>query len=73
MTSKQVKLSRLDREDFACSLRMMLSEGRCTKGKERVRIFIYFLKNPVDLLKSLVATAYVDCMAYAPCPVSDFV
>ena len=58
---------RLDLEDFACSLRMMLSEGRCKKGKERVRIFIYFLKNLVDLLKSPVARAYVDCTAYAPC------
>ena len=56
---------RLDREDFACSLRMMINEGRCKKGKERVRIFIFF--NPVDLLKSLVAIAYVDCTAYAPC------
>ena len=56
---------RLDCEDFACSLRMMLSEGRCKKGKERV-IFLYIL-NLVDLLKSLVATAYVDCTAYALC------
>ena len=58
--------SRLDREDFACSLCMMLSEGRCKKGKERVRFFIFF-ENLVNLLKSLVATAYVDCTAYAPC------
>ena len=43
------------------------SDGRCKKGKERVRIFIYFLKNLVDLLKLLVATAYVDCTACAPC------
>ena len=49
--------SRLDREDFACSLRMILSEGRYKKGKERA----------VDLLKSLVATAYVDCTTYATC------
>ena len=27
----------------------------------------FFLKNLVDLLKSPVARAYVDCMAYAPC------
>ena len=47
------------------------SEGRCKKGKERVRIFYYFLKNLVDMLKSLVATAYIDCTAYAR-PVSDF-
>ena len=43
------------------------SDGRYKKGKERVRIFIYFLKNLVNLLKSLVAPAYVDCMACAPC------
>ena len=42
------------------------SDGRYKKGKERVRI-LFFLKNLVDLLKSLVATAYVDCMACAPC------
>ena len=42
------------------------SDGRCKKGKERVRIFI-FLINLVDLLKLLVATAYVDCTACAPC------
>ena len=62
--------SRLDREDFACSLRMMLSEGRRKKGKERVRIFIYFFENLVNLLNSLVATAYVDCTLVRP--VSDF-
>ena len=27
----------------------------------------FFLKSLVDLLKLLVATAYVDCTAYAPC------
>ena len=59
-------LPRLDCEDFACSLRIVLSEERCKKGKERVRIFI-FLKNIVDLLKSPVVRAYVDCTAYAPC------
>ena len=53
---------RLDREDFACSLRIILSEGRYKKGKEGVRMF-FFLKNLVDLLKSPVATAYVDCTA----------
>ena len=58
--------SRLDREDFSCSLRIMLGEVRCKKGKERVRIF-FFLKNLVELLKLLVATAYVDCTACAPC------
>ena len=40
------------------------SDGRCKKGKERV---IFFLKNLVDLLNSLVATVYVDCTACAPC------
>ena len=59
--------TRLDCEDFACSLCMMLSEGRYKKGKERVRFFLLFLKNLVDLLKSPVARAYVDCTAYAPC------
>ena len=34
--------SRLDPEDFACSLRMMLSEGRCKKVKEGVKIFNFF-------------------------------
>ena len=29
--------------------------------------FYFFLKNLVNLLKSLVATAYVYCTAYAPC------
>ena len=63
---------RLDREDFSCSLRIVLSEGRRKKGKERVRIFIYiyiyfFVENLVDMLKSPVARAYVDCTAYAPC------
>ena len=45
------------------------SDGRYKKGKERLRIFIniYFLKNLVDLLKSLVVTAYVVCTACAPC------
>ena len=43
------------------------SDGRYKKGKERVRIFFVCLKNLVDLLKSLVVTAYVDCTACAPC------
>ena len=58
-------LARLDCEDFACSLRMLLSEGRCKKGKEGARFYL-FLKNLVDLLKSPVARAYVDCTSYAP-------
>ena len=41
------------------------SDGKYKKGKERVIIF--FLKNLVDLLKLLVATAYVYCTACAPC------
>ena len=57
--------SRLDREEFACSLRMILvKEG---SRKEKKGLEFYFLKNLVDLLKSLVATAYVDCTAYARC------
>ena len=42
------------------------SNGRYKKGEGRVRFFL-FLKNLVDLLKTLVATAYVDCTACAPC------
>ena len=56
--------SRLDREDFACSLRMMLVKEGARKEKKGLD---FFWKNLVDLLKSLVATAYVDCTAYAPC------
>ena len=44
---------------------MLLNEG-ARKEKKGLE-YIYFLKNLVDLLKSLVATAYVDCTAYAPC------
>ena len=58
--------SRLGCVDFACSLRMMLAmEGTRKEKKELESLF--FLKNLVDLLKSLVATAYVDCTACAPC------
>ena len=42
------------------------SDGRCNKEKIRVRFFL-FLKNLVDLLKSLEVTEYVDCTACAPC------
>ena len=57
--------SRLGRADFACSLHMMLvMEGA---RKENKGLDFFCLKNLVDLLKSLVATAYVDCTAYAPC------
>ena len=34
--------------------------------KEEKGLDLFFLKNLVDLLKFLVATAYVDCTAYAP-------
>ena len=65
--------SQLDCADFACSLRMMLvKEGARKENKGLESLFKLFLKNLVDLLKSLVATAYVECRAYAPCPVSDF-
>ena len=37
------------------------------KEKKGLESFFVCLKNLVDLLKSLVATAYVDCTAYAPC------
>ena len=35
--------------------------------KEKKGLESFFLKNLVDLLKSLVATAYVDCTACATC------
>ena len=44
---------------------MLVMEG-AIKEKKGLE-FYFFLKNPVDLLKSPVATAYVDCTAYAPC------
>ena len=59
--------SRPDREDFACSLRMMLVKEGARKEKKGLEFFYFFLKNLVDLLKSPVARAYVDCTAYAPC------
>ena len=58
--------SRLDREYFACSLCMMLVKEGARKEKKGLESFI-IKKKFVDLLKSLVATAYVDCTAYAPC------
>ena len=57
---------RLDCEDFACSLNMMLVKEGARKEKKGLD-FYFFLKNLVDLLKLPVATAYVDCTAYAPC------
>ena len=63
----------MDRAYFACSLCMMLvKEGARKENKGLESLFKLFLKNLVDLLKSLVATAYVECTAYAPCHVSDF-
>ena len=43
------------------------SDERYNKGKESVRIFIFFLKNLVDLSKLLVATAYIGWTACVPC------
>ena len=59
--------SRLDREDFACSLRMMLVKEGAKKEKKGLAFFSFFLKNLVDFLKSPVATACIDCTANAPC------
>ena len=58
--------SRLGCEDFPCSLRMMLVMEGTRKEKKGLEP-LFFLKNLVDLLKSLVATAYVGCTACAPC------
>ena len=52
--------SRLGRADFACSLHMMLVMKGARKEKKGLD---FFWKNLVDLLKSPVATAYVDCTA----------
>ena len=49
---------------------VLVTEG-ARKEKKGLE-FHFILKNLVDLLKSLVATAYIDCTACAPCPVSDF-
>ena len=57
--------SRLNHADFFCSLRMMLvMEGA---RKEKKGLDFFNIINLVDLLKSPVAAAYVDCTAYAPC------
>ena len=58
--------SRLGRADLACSLRMMLVMEGARKEKEGLES-IFLKKNLVDVLKSLVATAYVDCTACVPC------
>ena len=57
--------SQLGRADLTCSLRMMLVMEGTRKEKKGLDFFL-FLKNLVDLLKSLVATAYVDCTVCAP-------
>ena len=44
-----------------------MKEGARKEKKGLESLYIYFLKNLVDLLKSPVATAYVDCTAYARC------
>ena len=59
--------SRLGREDLTCSLRMMLVMEDARKEKKGLESLYIFLKNLVDLLKSLVVTAYIDCTACAPC------
>ena len=59
--------SRLGRADLTCSLRTMLVMEGARKGKKGLESLYIFLKNLVNLLKSLVATAYVDCTACAPC------
>ena len=60
--------SRLGRAELTCSLRMMLMmEGTRKEKKGLESLYYVFLKNLVGLLKSLVATAYVDCTACASC------
>ena len=56
--------SRLGRVELTCSLRLMLVMEGTRKEKKRLD---FFSENLVDLLKSLVATAYIDCTACAPC------
>ena len=60
-----LSMSQLGRVDLTCSLRMMLVMEGARKEKKGLESF--FLKNLVDLMKSLVATAYVGCTACAPC------
>ena len=59
--------SRLGHADLTCSLCMMLVMEGARKEKKGLEPLYIFLKNLVDLLKSLVATAYVDCTDCAPC------
>ena len=56
--------SRLGCADLTCSLRMILVMEGARKEKKGLEFYFF---NLVDLLKSPVATAYVDCTAYAPC------
>ena len=65
-----LSVSQLGCADLNCSLRMMLVMESNRKEKKGLESFLFFLKNLVNLLKSLVATAYVDCTAYAS--ISDF-
>ena len=57
--------SQMGRADLTCSLRMMLVMKGTRKEKKGLDLY-FILKNLVDLLKSLVATTYVDCTAGAP-------
>ena len=63
--------SRLGFADLTCSLRTMLVMEGTRKEKKGLEYLIFFEK-PLDLLKSLVVTAYGDCTACAP-PESEFV
>ena len=56
---------RLGCADLTCSLLIMLVMEVAIKEKKGLEYFYFFYL--VDLLKSLVATAYVDCTACAPC------
>ena len=51
---------------LTCSLPMMLVMEGASKEKKGLDIYLFILKNLVDVLKLLVATAYVDCTACAP-------
>ena len=61
-----LSMSQLGRTDLTCSLRMMLVMEGARNEKKGLESLYKFLKNLVDLLKLLVATAYIDCTAYAP-------
>ena len=59
--------SQLGCADLTCSLHMMLVMEGARKEKKGLEFLLLFLKNIVDLLKSPVATAYVDCTDCATC------